>query len=96
MSDSRDIQQHEQDSNGALSVVISIVFTIIAAFFLVLRMITRYGIVRNFGPEDWLIIAALVTSVALTACIGMEVHYGQGHHADTISSDNIIRILQVR
>lgn len=96
MPDDRDLGQYEEANTGSVTFVVSVVFTVFSAIFLALRMLTRYGIVRNFGPEDWLILVAFVFSVGLTATIGMEVHYGQGHHVDTISPENLIHILQVR
>ena len=42
-------------------VLICVVFTALAAVFVVLRIWTRLGIVRNTGPDDWIITGSLVS-----------------------------------
>ena len=41
-------------------------------------MFTRGLIVRNIGPEDYVVLVAFALSVALTALICVEVQHGQG------------------
>jgi len=80
---------------AAQSSAICIAFTAVAALFLALRLWTRFGIVRNIGPEDWIILAAFLGSIAYTIAVGYEVHYGQGHHEITLDADNITNIRKV-
>ena len=47
-------------NRGPQVVLISIVFTALAAVFVILRIWTRLGIVRNTGPDDWIITGSLV------------------------------------
>ena len=47
-------------NRGPQVVLISIVFTALAALFVFLRLWTRLGIVRNTGPDDWIITGSLV------------------------------------
>ena len=47
-------------NRGPQVVLISIVFTALAALFVVLRIWTRLGIVRNTGPDDWIMTGSLV------------------------------------
>ena len=85
----------DNESRGSQSIAVSIAFTAVAAAFLSLRLWTRLAIVRNFGPEDWIIIAACILSVGNTVAVAFEVHYGQGHHINTLSIDSIVNILKV-
>jgi len=84
------------ESNGLECIAVSIASTAVAAVSLSLRLWTRLSIVRNFGPEDWIILAAFVLSVGNTIAVGFEVLYGQGHHVDTLEADSIVKILKVR
>ena len=86
---------HLHASNAAQTLVTAAVFTALAGLFLVLRLVTRLHIVKNFGPEDWLIVAAFIMSVLLTAAIGVQVSHGEGHHIDAISIPNLTVIVQV-
>ena len=42
-------------------------FHIVASVLVILRLYTRYFVVRGFGSDDWAIIAALVSLVILSA-----------------------------
>lgn len=55
---------HDTQSRGPQTEITSIVFTAIAGIAIILRLYTRLGIVRNFGPEDYLIVAAMVSHLA--------------------------------
>lgn len=62
---------HDQQSRGPQTVIISIVFTAIAGIAVILRLITRLHIVKNFGAEDGFIVASYILSVALAVLIGI-------------------------
>lgn len=47
-------------NRGPQVVLITIIFTALAALFVFLRIWTRLGIVRNTGPDDWIITGSLV------------------------------------
>ena len=71
-------------------------FTVLALLFVGLRMYTRLKVVKNFGPEDWLIIAAGVMSVLVCSSIHFGMLHGAGRHYDTLSATQIMHSLQVR
>ena len=57
------------NSRGAEAVIISTIFVAIAGFFVILRCITRFGILRICGADDILILWSLGFSTAFTALI---------------------------
>jgi hypothetical protein len=63
----------EQGPNfrGQAAVNTSIAFVVLAACFVTLRCVSRFGIVRNWFAEDLVIIGALLLSVALTVLISV-------------------------
>ena len=63
----------EQGPNfrGQAAVNTSIAFVVLAACFVTLRYVSRFGIVRNWFAEDLVIIGALLLSVALTVLISV-------------------------
>ncbi|KAF2648432.1 hypothetical protein K491DRAFT_670618 [Lophiostoma macrostomum CBS 122681] len=78
--------------HGMAALAISCVFTALAFCILLLRLYTRLFIIRYFRFDEYLIILAMLCSIALTAAIGVQVRYGMGKHisdidpADTSSS----------
>ena len=82
-------------SNGSTGVIVAVVSTSIACGVLVLRVFTRAMIVRNFGPEDWVVLIAFALSVALTALICVEVQHGQGRHLSTLSAEDLRALYKV-
>ncbi|KAF4551619.1 Hypothetical protein D9617_13g101210 [Elsinoe fawcettii] len=79
----------KRESRGDQSSVTSTAFVVIAFVFIALRMFTRGVVVRNIGPEDWTILAAWVCSLGLTICVLFEVKFGQGHHIQTLSLEQL-------
>ncbi|KAK7177528.1 integral membrane protein [Paraphaeosphaeria sporulosa] len=57
-------------ARGRTSLEVSSVFTALAAIAVVLRLYTRFFIVRFFSVEDHLIALAMLCSIGLTICIG--------------------------
>jgi hypothetical protein len=55
---------------GELAINVSSAFTGIALVVVVLRLYTRFFLVRYAGIEDYMIIAAMLCSIGLTICIG--------------------------
>lgn len=58
-------------SRGMQAVVIVAVFNALAFVSIVLRCISRFWVVRRAGPEDYLIIFALLCSVGVTVSIAI-------------------------
>ena len=102
----------DSESRGAQVVSTSVVFTALAVAIVALRLLTRTWIAYSIGPEDWLIILAVVCmsqmiveispnrqqalSIVLTVLIGQEVKYGTGRHMDSLSPETAARGLKVR
>jgi hypothetical protein len=59
------------NSRGRVAVNTSIAFLVLAAVFVTLRCVSRFGIVRNWFAEDLVIIGALLLSFALTVLISV-------------------------
>lgn len=85
----------EHGSRGSTGVIVAVVSTSIAFVILGMRVLTRAMIVRNFGSEDYVVLAAFAFSVTLTALICVEVQNGQGRHLSTISEDDYRRLTKV-
>ncbi|KAJ9624475.1 hypothetical protein H2203_005210 [Taxawa tesnikishii (nom. ined.)] len=83
-----------QASRGAEALVISCTFTAIAFTFLSLRVITRIAILKTFGFEDYMIVLAFTSSLALTVTICIEVTYGLGKHMATLAADQKMLLLK--
>ncbi|KAF2739810.1 hypothetical protein EJ04DRAFT_294907 [Polyplosphaeria fusca] len=67
-----------QRGRGAIE--ISGVFTGLAFITVLLRLYTRLCLLRYFGVEDCLVTLAMLCSIGLTVCIGVQVKYGMGKH----------------
>lgn len=52
---------------GERTVITSIVFTAVAAFFVGIRSVLRFVYLRNTGAEDYMILIALIFSIGFTA-----------------------------
>ncbi|KAF8854103.1 hypothetical protein BDZ45DRAFT_806100 [Acephala macrosclerotiorum] len=75
----------DTESKGGQVVVIGVIFTVVAATTVALRLFTRLVILRSPGREDILMFLALATSITLTALTAKQVHYGLGRHFDILS-----------
>ncbi|KAN0112482.1 hypothetical protein V8E51_005433 [Hyaloscypha variabilis] len=76
----------ELGSNSrALSVIVwSTVTVAIAAFVVILRIITRWKILNFLGKDDWFILVAVVFSIGNTICMCLQAIWGFGRHFDTL------------
>ncbi|KAF1941328.1 hypothetical protein EJ02DRAFT_206185 [Clathrospora elynae] len=79
---------------GRQAVEISTIFTILAAIVVALRLYARFFVVRCAGIEDLGIILAMLCSVGLTICIGIQANYGMGEHLYELSEVDMIKTLQ--
>ncbi|KAI4654260.1 uncharacterized protein J4E78_007305 [Alternaria triticimaculans] len=81
---------------GRQAVEISSVFTGLALITVVLRLYTRFFIIRCVGIEDAGIALAMLCSIGLTIAIGIQAEYGMGRHIKTIPDDHMVKFLRVR
>ncbi|KAJ5111305.1 hypothetical protein N7532_001840 [Penicillium argentinense] len=58
--------------------IITTIFTVLAALFVAIRLFTRVKLVKNPGYDDLLILGALLSSITFYAFILVERHYGLG------------------
>ena len=76
---------HSYDSRQKTCFIIPAVITIVAIITYAARVFTRVKIVKIFGPEDWLCLAAVCASIVLTALVFAETYYGMGLHITDIN-----------
>ncbi|KAF2020851.1 hypothetical protein BU24DRAFT_9760 [Aaosphaeria arxii CBS 175.79] len=74
---------------GQEAVRVSAAFTALAGCCVLLRLYTRFCIVKCAGIEDYIISVALICSVGLTACIGVQVQYGMGLSGKYLSESDL-------
>ncbi|KAH7337358.1 hypothetical protein BKA66DRAFT_435411 [Pyrenochaeta sp. MPI-SDFR-AT-0127] len=79
---------------GQAAVVISGISVGLATITVLLRLWTRYFIVRCLGIEDYCIILALICAIGLTICIGIQAEYGMGEHIWTLTPNDISNSLK--
>ncbi|OCL10124.1 hypothetical protein AOQ84DRAFT_289897, partial [Glonium stellatum] len=77
-------------SSGHQVVAITVSFTTIAGIILLLRLFTRFALIRNAGSEDFCIAFAMLCSIALTVTICEQVKYGMGKHIYTLSEETLL------
>ncbi|KAF2143981.1 uncharacterized protein K452DRAFT_285184 [Aplosporella prunicola CBS 121167] len=70
---------------GQAALGLTLCFIILSSLVVAMRLFTRYRILRNAGPDDWLVVVAHLCNVALTVTICGQVHYGMGHHTSELS-----------
>ncbi|PSN73594.1 hypothetical protein BS50DRAFT_191223 [Corynespora cassiicola Philippines] len=82
----------DNNPRGQQAIEISGAFTGLAAITVFLRLYTRFFIVRYSGVEDYFVALAMLCSIGLTICIGIQAKYGMGKHlkdleeSDTLNS----------
>lgn len=66
--------------NGRSSAVftVTLVLIICATVFVVLRLISKWGITRKATGDDWAIIVAWVLAVGLSGSVIVAAHFGLG------------------
>ncbi|CAN9079907.1 unnamed protein product [Alternaria alternata] len=79
---------------GRQAVEISTVFTGLAFIVVCLRLYTRFFLIRCVGIEDAGIALAMLCSIGLTICIGVQAKNGMGRHTDTINDGDMTTFLR--
>lgn len=80
---------------GELAVRVSIAFTVIADFVVVVRLWTRLVIIRTPGLEDLCIFVAMLLCTAFTVLTKVQVDRGFGLHVWQLKGDDITSLLKV-
>lgn len=69
----------DEDRHGTI-LAICIVDTTLAIIIVALRMITRIGLARKLGWDDWTILGAIAGHIGGLVIVMTEIHYGFGRH----------------
>ncbi|KAF2197508.1 hypothetical protein GQ43DRAFT_402891 [Delitschia confertaspora ATCC 74209] len=83
-----------ESHSGKTAVCISTTFTTLAGIIVLLRIYTRFFLVRCAGIEDYAIIFAMLCSIGLTIAIATQAHYGMGHHIAELEDSDMINSLK--
>ncbi|PGH12853.1 hypothetical protein AJ80_06562 [Polytolypa hystricis UAMH7299] len=81
-------------SRGHQTVIIVVVFTSMSFITVFLRCITRFGILKAHGPDDILILVAMLSAIATTICQCLQVRYGSGKHVDYVTEFETVMSLK--
>ncbi|KAL4812801.1 hypothetical protein BDW67DRAFT_193222 [Aspergillus spinulosporus] len=76
---------------GTQSLVISIVFTSLAAFFVLARVYTRKKLVKRMEANDWMILIALILSFVFMSFLLVEALNGMGMHLVDIPAPILLK-----
>lgn len=69
-----------QDDLGPTVIGVTVSFTTVALIIVVLRVWTRTRMVKIFGLEDYMMVAAMIFSVGHCVAQVYQVHFGSGKH----------------
>ncbi|KAL6703682.1 hypothetical protein ACN47E_009456 [Coniothyrium glycines] len=79
---------------GTQAVAISSAFTGLSTIAVVLRLYTRFFLIKCPGLEDYMILIAMLSCIGLTVCIALQALWGMGQHVYEIDPRNTVRSLQ--
>jgi len=80
----------DHSNRGGSLIVLCVIAIVVTGIVVPLRFFVRARIVRSVGWDDWMILAAAVSSIALYATTIASVHYGAGRHTWDISSQDFM------
>ncbi|KAF2453666.1 hypothetical protein BDY21DRAFT_292640, partial [Lineolata rhizophorae] len=80
----QDLPPDESRAHEAIGVICS--FTLLAGMTVILRVYTRFAVVRHSGWEDLLIVCAMIASIGVGICQGIETQYGMGRHIEYVAA----------
>ncbi|OAA61183.1 integral membrane protein [Niveomyces insectorum RCEF 264] len=66
--------------------VLSVVMTILATIFVVLRCISRFLILRNAKCDDYFLVAAMIILIGYMVGVGIDLANGMGFPKDTVTT----------
>lgn len=59
-----------------------------------LRCYVRIRLVKNFGFDDWCMLAALTSFILFVTCALIGVHYGTGRHHADLANEDIVQAMK--
>ncbi|KAK0636423.1 integral membrane protein [Bombardia bombarda] len=75
-------------------IITSVIMTTIATIFVVLRCVSRFVLIRNPGPDDYLIIAALLLTIGYLIDIFILRNNHLGFPVTMLTLDNMINFIK--
>ncbi|KAH8660685.1 hypothetical protein BGZ60DRAFT_517451 [Tricladium varicosporioides] len=84
----------ESSARAMKFVVISILLTLLSAFFVGIRLIARVVILKNGGQDEIAIVASMICAFGLLAASLAEARFGLGKHVHELEDDEIKNILK--
>ncbi|KAI1843271.1 hypothetical protein JX265_012156 [Neoarthrinium moseri] len=88
-------QSDPVESRTTAVVVVLTVGTILSTAAVLLRVYSRYILLRAFDKDDAVIVGGLVFLLATSVAIGLECHYGLGTHISTVAEEDVVPYLKV-
>ncbi|EYE99323.1 uncharacterized protein EURHEDRAFT_446911 [Aspergillus ruber CBS 135680] len=79
----------EDDNRGPKILGVLWALTGLTTFIVAARMLIRGKLLKNFGPDDWLIAASMCMGLAYCGVTTANVIIGYGKHAVFLSQDNL-------
>ncbi|KAJ2894837.1 hypothetical protein MKZ38_007187 [Zalerion maritima] len=76
-------------SRGPQLQAVNCVFVALAFLATVLRCYVRMGLVKAFGIDDWMMVAAMASFTVYCSCSLTGVHYGTGRHHKDLTEEGI-------
>lgn len=80
---------------GTQALITTIVFTVLAGIFIILRSISRFFVVKRPGVEDYLIIFAFILSIGLCINVDLQKDNGLGKHTADLALHQVVTTLKV-
>ncbi|PTU19002.1 hypothetical protein P175DRAFT_0341895 [Aspergillus ochraceoroseus IBT 24754] len=74
------MRNQDYSGRGLTVLVFSDVIMFLAIIAVLMRLFSRYFILRTLGVDDWFALAALVVSIGMVLAINLGVKYGTGKH----------------
>ncbi|KAF4784681.1 hypothetical protein HER10_EVM0011124 [Colletotrichum scovillei] len=81
------IAMAEIENRGPQLVAVGITLVTTAIVATTLRCYVRIFLVKNFGVDDWCMLAAITSFILFVACAITGVHYGTGRHKVNLTDD---------
>ncbi|KAJ6139958.1 hypothetical protein N7471_006444, partial [Penicillium samsonianum] len=84
------------ENRGPLLLIINGTITGVAAIIVGLRVISRVFIVKMFGLDDWIMVAAMIFAILNVVVAGLGVKYGTGKHKWDLIKADVLPTAKVR